>query len=358
MSILDKFNRSLSKKERLETREGSYTETLVSLIQQAAAGTTPAAKTSALGALEACAGITGRAFASADVKEAPTAILEALTPSFFNLLGRSLIRHGQLVMYIDVVDGELVLAPSNATDVTGGYDRRSWGYEVELAGPSQTTGKKFVSGQDVLHFQYAYDTTTPWQGLSPLEIASLSGRLSAEIIKSLADEMSMPAGALLTTPLDGQDPTLVGLRADLKKIHGQTALAQSGDWNNAGAAGKTWMKIRTGGEPVDISPQLLSESTKEIYAACGINPAVLQDAQGTAGREAYRQFLFGAAAPLGKMVEEELRRKLDSPNLRLEWDALRAADISGRARAFQSMVGGGMELDRAAALSGLLVEDD
>ena len=351
MSILDIFNR------KLETREGSYTDTLVSLIQQAATGETPAAKTSALGALEACAGITGRAFASADVKEAPTAILDALTPSLFNLIGRSLIRHGQLVLYIDVLDGEIVLAPSNDTNITGGYDRRSWGYEVELAGPSQMTAKKFVSGQDVLHFQYAYDPATPWQGLSPLEIASLSGRLSAEIVKALADEMSMPSGALLTTPLDGQDPTLVGLRADLKKVHGKVALAQSGDWNNTGSAGRTWEKIRTGGDPVDISPQLLTESTKEIYAACGINPAILQDTQGTAAREAYRQFLFGAIAPLGKMVEEELRSKLDSPNLTLDWDELRAADISGRARAFQSMVSAGMELSKAAALSGLLIDD-
>ena len=353
MSILDIFNR------KLETRDAdSYTDTLIELIQQQASGEAPAAKTSALAALEACSGLVGRAFASVDVKNAPTAILEALTPSLFNLIGRSLIRHGELVLYVDVVDGELVLTPSNATDITGGYDRKTWDYELSLAGPSETTGLKRVTGESVLHFQYAYDTSTPWQGLSPLEIASLSGRLSAELVKAIGDEISMPSGALLTTPLDGQDPTLVGLRADLKKIHGKTALAQSGDWNNAGAAGKTWMKIRTGGEPPEALANLWSESTKEIYAACGINPAVLQDAQGTAGREAYRQFLFGAVAPLGKMLEEELRRKLDSPNLRLEWDALRAADISGRARAFQSMVGGGMELDRAAALSGLLVEDD
>ena len=41
-------------------------------------------------------------------------------------------------------------------------------------------------------------------------------------------------------------------------------------------------------------------------------------------------------------------------SISLTWDELRAADISGRARAFQSLVGAGMDLDRAAALSGLL----
>ena len=351
MGFLDFFNR------RLETREAdSYTDALVELLQQSASGEAPAAKTSALAALEACAGVTGRAFASVSVEDAPTAILDVLTPTTMNLIGRSLIRHGQLVLYIEVSDGEVVLTPSNATTVTGGYDRKTWDYELSLAGPSETTGLKRVTGDSVLHFQYAYDTSTPWQGLSPLEIASLSGRLSAEIVKALGDEMSMQAGALLTTPLDGQDPSLRKLRADLKKIGGQNALAESGDWNKAGASGKTWERIRTGGSPPEVVAKLWSEATKEIYAACGVNAAVLQDTQGTAGREAYRQFLFGAVAPMGKMIQEELRRKLDSPNLALTWDELRAADISGRARAFQSMVGGGMEVDKAAALSGLLVD--
>lgn len=32
-----------------------------------------------------------------------------------------------------------------------------------------------------------------------------------------------------------------------------------------------------------------------------------------------------------------------------------ASDISGRARAFQSMVGGGMDVTKAATLSGLMI---
>jgi len=44
------------------------------------------------------------------------------------------------------------------------------------------------------------------------------------------------------------------------------------------------------------------------------------------------------------------------PAITLDWEELRASDIQGSARAFQSMVGGGMPIERAAALSGLLVE--
>ena len=50
----------------------------------------------------------------------------------------------------------------------------------------------------------------------------------------------------------------------------------------------------------------------------------------------------------------ELRRKLDAPDLTLTFDRLFAGDLSGRARAFQSMVGGGLDVEKAAALSGLM----
>ena len=48
--------------------------------------------------------------------------------------------------------------------------------------------------------------------------------------------------------------------------------------------------------------------------------------------------------------------KLEEP-ITLDWMELRAGDIAGRARAFQSMVGGGMDVAKAAAAAGLMVED-
>ena len=59
------------------------------------------------------------------------------------------------------------------------------------------------------------------------------------------------------------------------------------------------------------------------------------------------------AAPLGKLVGAELSAKLEA-DIVLDWTELRASDVSGRARAFQSLVGAGMELQQAAAVSGVL----
>ena len=51
-----------------------------------------------------------------------------------------------------------------------------------------------------------------------------------------------------------------------------------------------------------------------------------------------------------------MRAKLDD-GVSINWDELRASDLSGRARAFQSMVGGGMPVADAVAIAGLMVDD-
>ena len=61
---------------------------------------------------------------------------------------------------------------------------------------------------------------------------------------------------------------------------------------------------------------------------------------------------------MARIVAGEMAAKLDTPGLALDFSALFASDLSGRARAFQSMVGGGMDVGKAAALAGLMVNDD
>ncbi len=79
-------------------------------------------------------------------------------------------------------------------------------------------------------------------------------------------------------------------------------------------------------------------------------------ANAAATREAWRLALFGVLSPLGKLVESELKAKLED-SVTLSWQELRASDLSGRARAFQSMVGGGMPVADAVAIAGLMVDD-
>ena len=59
-----------------------------------------------------------------------------------------------------------------------------------------------------------------------------------------------------------------------------------------------------------------------------------------------RRFLHSTISPAARVVADELAVKLDTPGLAFDFKELFASDLSGRARAFQSMVGGGMKLER------------
>ena len=117
------------------------------------------------------------------------------------------------------------------------------------------------------------------------------------------------------------------------------------------SARNDWMSQRLGANPPDSLVNLLVEHRRSVLAACGVPVEVLGGGDGSARREAWRGFVYGTLAPLGTIVEREVRRALGI-DIRLRWDSLRASDITGRARAFKSLVEAGMDAGRAEALVG------
>ncbi len=102
----------------LETRaDVSYTDALVAALVGRVQGRSLAIAT-ATASLEACAGLTGRAFMAAEVS-GPPMLTEALTPARLELIGRSIIRRGELVLMIDTTTGMLRLTPCETWDVSG-----------------------------------------------------------------------------------------------------------------------------------------------------------------------------------------------------------------------------------------------
>ena len=61
--------------------------------------------------------------------------------------------------------------------------------------------------------------------------------------------------------------------------------------------------------------------------------------------------------PLAETVAEEARERL-GVDVRLSFNRLFASDLAGRARNFPSMVQGGMEPGKTAALAGLMEMED
>ena len=83
---------------------------------------------------------------------------------------------------------------------------------------------------------------------------------------------------------------------------------------------------------------------------------MLAQGDGTGQRESWRRFAMGPLAGLARQVEVEIERKFEV-RTRFNFDALMAHDIQTRATSFQKLVAGGMDVAKAAAMSGLMGED-
>ena len=333
-----------------EFRESSgYTDLIVSGLIQTARGT-GARNATRTAALEACAGAWARAMAAAAVApvRAATAGVDAV---FLADVGRRLIRSGDALYMITVGPDGTILLPAAAWDVLGGYEPAGWRYRVTLAGPDTTTTRT-IPAAGVVHLRWATAPGRPWRGVSPLAWSADTGRLSGGLEEALADEAAGPRGSVLPIPEgqrestdddDGDDDPFAGLRSDLHKLGGGLALVEtmsSGYGDRGGRPDADWKARRIGAEPPDVLATLRSDAALSIYAACGVPPSLVTlPADGTGQREAWRRFLHGSVSPVARIVERELRAKLDTPALSLDFVSLYAADVSGRARAFRAMAG-------------------
>ncbi len=334
-----------------ERASGDYTDVLTALLTARAEGgpVDPAATA----ALETAAGLVARAFSVATVAPAG-ARTAALSPSVLACIGRELIRR-EAVFRLVVRLGRVQALACPHWDVRGGADPDSWWYRLDLPAPDDT-GTISVPGAGVLHFRFATDPRRPWEGIGPLSWASSTGKLSGAIEEALAGEAAGPFGHLLPLPDVATDKTT--LKADIDSLRGGVKLvdtAASG-WGEGRAAAPQgdWKQQRIGADPPASVVSLRSDAAMAVLSACGVPPPLVSPGDGTAAREAWRRFLHATIHPLGELVAEEAAAKLGLPELSLSFDRLFASDLSGRARAFQSMVGGGMDLAKAAALAGLM----
>ncbi len=94
-----------------------------------------------------------------------------------------------------------------------------------------------------------------------------------------------------------------------------------------------------------------------VLTACGIPAEFVEAGDGTARREAWRQFVFGAVAPLARSVEVELTEKLETPIL-LDFSELRASDLAGRSRAYKQLIEAGMTEAQAAIIRVRVMAED
>ena len=331
-----------------ETRASTYGDAVIAQLLEGAGGDAdiPAHSTAAE---EVAAGLWARAFASAHV-EPDTPATRALTPDVLAQIGRQLLFPGESLWEIRVESGRVVLDNANAYDIAGS---REWLYRLTFAYPSGMITRTLPADR-VVHVRYSTNAIEPWKGVGPFQKASTTLRVGSRLETRLGDESGARAGYLV--PVPQVDPELQG---DLNKLKGKTVLVQStaSGWNQGEAPKGDFEPRRLGFSPPATIEPLRDGVSRSILAAAGVPPAMLGgNVNGTLLRESYRQFLHSTISPVARIMTGEFRLKLDTPELTLSFNDLMAGDIAGRARAFQSLVGGGMEIERAATLSGLLTE--
>ena len=334
-------------KQALGIEDRNYTTTVVDSIFNAATGSTSSARVSGIAALEAASGFVARCFSSARIEGSVP-----ISPSVLEYIGHSMIRNGEAVLWIRVRAGRVELLPAGSWDVRGDFDPQTWRYVLELPGPSTTT-RITAQESDIVHPKFSTDPNRPWCGVGPLQRAAIAGRLSAEVSTALADESSMTRGGVLPMPTRGDG--LPELKADLKKLKGRVAFVEAHDSTGYGDSRKTpgagWDLKRIGANPPETLVKLHDQSTREVFAAIGLNPSLFGDADGTALRESYRQAVHTLIQPLGLLVAAELSEKLET-EISFDFSRIMAADIQGRARALKSLTESGVAIDRALELAG------
>ncbi len=326
-----------------ETREANYADTVVAALVASAsgAGSHDVALTAAA---EIARSQWGRAFAAARS--------DVLAPWALEMLGRALVSPGEIVFLR--AGGELI--PVAAHDIFGvGARPDDWKYRITINAPVGQLTRE-VGYHDVAHFRLRATPEAPWQGRSAWAACPTTASLAARLESSLANEERAGVGAVVAVPdakkadEDGVTTALANAKGAI--LLGDSAAAQDGGTGRA-ASGREWSPVRFGPAPPDGQILLRSGVVGSILAAAGVPPAlVAANTPASALREAYRQFLFGTIAPVGRVVGKEAQRVLGGAGL-LDWSALSASDVTGRARAYASLIKAGMPDADARRVAGL-----
>ena len=333
----------------VEVRE-SYTDQVIARMLTASAGVGDGG---ALAAIETAARWWGFGLASATVKPSNIA-LNAITPGLLDTIGRALCRSGESLHVIAVRNGRVMLTPTASWTVGGSDDPATWLYRCDLCGPDSTRTVTLPSAS-VLHVRYAPHPSRPWTGRSPVMLAMDTARAAGLLETATAGELNFSQKQVLSprrnpgdyAPVDTLGPETIQKIVDAFSAHVSS---------DAFVIPADVTATRLGPEPPDSFPLLRDRLENSLLALHGLPPALLASrGTGTAMREAFRQVLHSLLKPLGALVVEELREKLH-PDAALDFSALRAGDIAGTARAFNSLTTAGLTPAAAAAAVGLDVQ--
>ena len=345
---------------RPEVRE-SYTSQVLGLQYASATGGGSVADAAATTAIERAIVLYTSAFSVAEV-EAPGRMGESITPSWLAGVARDVIRHGEHVSKIAVVNGRVRLIPASLWTIQGNADPVSWIYDLQLSGPSAMTTERMPS-TGVVHFMWSRTRTTPWIGCGPLVNCGLSARILGGLSRRLGDRAVQSTGAFLPVPRHDVDPTEntnknTLLASDIDQASGRMLIVNTtagGDGDRAGAPHKDYDPNDFGLRIPDAAILLMEQTEGRIFAATGVPPGLGGGAtSGQAVSNLYRQFVYGPVQGLAARLASELEDKLDVAPIEFGFNRMGHIPVVERATAIARLIKqGGMSLAEAKATVGL-----
>ncbi len=256
--------------------------------------------------------------------------LAGLSAPVLALAGRMLATRGNAVFLIAVEGGRVMLHPAGGWDPRGGYDPASRRYRLTMSGPDGTV-TRIVSGDSVLHFAYGATEAQWWHGRGPLWRSRATAGLAAQIEAQATKEAKInPFRALQYDPTADENRLETAERI---RSGGVMVLPWPAAFHRYEHERRVSQTASIGPDPQPAFIELRQNAGREVMAAFGLSAALFDSSSdGSARRESWRQAWVATFAPIGRLIEAEIRAKLDS-SATVKFEALRASDEDGRSRA-------------------------
>ena len=266
-------------------------------------------------------------------------------------IARAMIDTGQSDWLINVGStGTVVLLPVTASNVIGGADPRSWIYELQVPGPTQTVTLQ-RSGESVLSFRLRADP--PWKGRPAIDstgtgqlLCQLESQMSAE--SRIAPARVIAGGAVADQA--GDISELVG-RGGIVGITQAIASREDPSGIKAGV-------VRN--EVTASTVSLHEKLSTLILGAMGVPADLVQGSGSESGsRESMRRFGSTTIQNLMVTIVREWEGTMgtalqwDLNNLRSSDEVSRARATGSRAQAVSKLVDSGVPLSQALILAGV-----
>ena len=345
---------------RLETRE-SYSSQVLGLQYAGATGGGSVADAAATTAIERATVLYASAFSVAEVT-APGTMSGSITPGWLAGVMRDLLRHGEHLSKITVVNGRVRLVPASGWTVTGVADPATWVYDIQLSGPSAMTTERMPAA-GVVHLMWSRTRTTPWIGCGPLTNCGLSARILGGLSRRLGDRAVQPTGGFLpvpqhdVNPADDTSPNDV-LGSDIDKASGRLLIVNTtsgGHGDRASAPARDFNPTSFGLDIDEAASSLMEQVEGRIFSATGIPPGLGGGTtSGQAVSSLYRQWIFSSVQGLAARLASELEAKLDAAPIEFVFNRMGHIPVVERATAIARLIKmGEMSSAEAKATVGL-----